>query len=92
MKTVVKDGQSLLDIAIEAFGTWEAMMDLSRVNGLSMSEVPDTDELLLPDKVYDVRMQNFCRNNDVCPSTARDIGESIVTAGVFTEQFTIQFA
>ena len=41
MKKIVKDGQTLADVAIQEFGSWEAMIAIARENNLSMTEVPD---------------------------------------------------
>lgn len=71
MKATVKSGQSLLDIAIEYFGSWEALMDLAKGNDLSMTgTLTASSQLTLPEKTYDSRMQSWCKNNDVSPATA----------------------
>lgn len=90
MKTTVKDGQTLADIAIQEFGTLEALPDLARVNSLSMSDVPSPGTVLaLPETTYNLTMQRYCKAHDVSPATARD--ESGVSWGVFTSQFSPQF-
>lgn len=90
MKVTVKDGQTLADIAIQEFGTVDALPDLARVNSLAMSDIPTVGALLiLPDKSYNVTMQQYCKAHDVSPATARD--ESGISWGVFTKQFTEQF-
>ena len=38
MKTKVKDGQTMADIAIQEFGSWEAMIAIAQKNGISMTE------------------------------------------------------
>lgn len=69
MKVKSKSGQSLLDVAIEQYGTWEAAMDLSKANDLTLTSNPNNKVLTLPDKEYDKRMQQFCKNNNVSPAT-----------------------
>ena len=90
MFVTVQDNQSLADIAIQEFGTIEALPDLARVNALSVSDVPTAGTVLtLPDGTYNTTLQQYCKAHDVSPATARDGSQS--AAGIFTEQFTEQF-
>ena len=90
MDTVVKDGQTLADIAVQEFGTLEAITDIAVMNGIGVSDVPDAGTvLLLPDRVYDRVMQEYCKVNGVSPATVRDM--SGVRLSIFSEQFTKQF-
>lgn len=90
MDYTVKDGQTLADIAIENFGSWEAMIEIGRQNGISMTELPDAGtELAMPDAEWNRMMANWCKSNDVSPATAR--GGSRLRLGVFTEVFTKEF-
>lgn len=74
MDTNVKDGQTLADIAIQEFGSLDALADIAMINGMAMTEVPDAGTVLqLPDKVYDRVMQDYCKVNNVSPATARDL-------------------
>ena len=50
MKTKVKDGQTMADIAIQEFGSWEAMIAIAQKNGISMTEpIEPGQELVLPE-------------------------------------------
>lgn len=90
MKILVKDGQTLADIAIQEFGSWEAMTEIARENNKSMTENPDAgEELTMPDATWNRTMQNYCKNNDVSPATARD--QSNVRLHIFDEEFTEEF-
>ena len=90
MKPIIKDGQTLADLAIQEFGSLDAMIDIARENGLSMTDVPPAGtELKMPDVVYNQTMQNFVRNNDVSPATARN--QSDVRLKIFTEEFMDPF-
>ena len=87
----IKDGQTLLDAAIQEFGSWEAMMDIAILNDLTMTDIPDADtDIILPDKIYNKTMQTYCKNNDVSPATARD--SSGISLRIFTDEFEKQFA
>lgn len=90
MKTKVKDGQTMADIAIQEFGSWEAMVAIAQKNGISITEIPESGtELTLPEGTWNRVMQNFCKNNDVSPATARDNGN--VRLRIFGEEFTQEF-
>lgn len=90
MKTKVKDGQTMADIAIQEFGSWEAMVAIAQKKGISITEIPEPGtELTLPEGTWNRVMQNFCKNNDVSPATARDNGN--VRLRIFGEEFTQEF-
>lgn len=70
MKATVKNGQSLLDVAVENFGDREAALDLSYINGVAVTDsLAEGTELQLQEKVYNLRLQQYCRNNNVSPAT-----------------------
>lgn len=90
MKQKVKDGQTLADVAIQEYGSWEALIAIARENGLSMTEVPAAGaELTLPDAVWNRTMESYCKSNDVSPATARD--QSNVRLRIFGEAFKDPF-
>ena len=90
MKTTVKDGQTLADIAIQEYGSWEAMMAIAQKNGISITNVPEPGTALtLPDGTWNMVMQNYCKNNDVSPATARDNAD--IHLRIFGEEFTKPF-
>lgn len=90
MKQKVKDGQTLADVAIQEYGSWEAMIDIARENNLSMTEVPNAGtELTMPDATWNRTMQNYCKSNDVSPATARDQGN--VRLSIFDQEFNETF-
>ena len=90
MKKIIKDGQTLADMAIQEFGSWEAMIAIAKENGVSMTDVPAPGtELTMPDATWNHTMQNYCRDNDVSPATARD--QSNIRLRIFDEEFTEEF-
>lgn len=90
MKAVVKDGQTLADIAIQEYGSLSAVVELANVNGMAISDIPGAGvELTLPDKIFNRAMQNYCKANEVEPATERDT--SGLRLGIFTEEFTKEF-
>lgn len=90
MKQTVKDGQTLADVAIQEYGSWEAMTAIARENNMSMTEVPDAGgELKMPDASWNRTMQNYCKTHNVSPATARD--RAGVRLRIFDEAFNEPF-
>ncbi len=90
MKVISKDGQTLADIAIQEYGSLQAVVDLARANGMAVTDVPGAGvELVLPDKVFNRTMQTYCKAHKVEPATERDT--SGLRLGIFTEEFTKEF-
>lgn len=90
MKVKAKNGQTLADIAIQEFGSWTAIIGLAAMNGISMSDIPDSgSELKLQDKIYNQAMADYCRRENVSPATAV---VTEISVGIFDIQFTEQFA
>ncbi len=78
------------DVAVQEFGALEAVMELAKTNGLSVSDIPTPgSELLLQDVVYDKTMADYCRTNGVSPATQRD--DSGIKLRIFAAQFTKEF-
>lgn len=90
MKQIIKDGQTLADVAVQEFGSWEAMIAIAHKNGISMTEVPQAGtELSMPDTRWNSTMERWCKSNGVSPATARDT--SGVEMRIFTKEFTKEF-
>jgi hypothetical protein len=90
MKVKVKDGQTLADIAVQEYGSMAAAMELARLNGLALTDIPTPGSgLQLQDAVYDRTMADYCKVNGVSPATQRDT--SGVKLRIFTEEYTKEF-
>lgn len=91
MKVTVRTGQTLADIAIQEYGSLEAVFLLAWENGISPTvELSGGAGLERPDATFDREMERYCRDNRVSPATART--ETDVTdTGIFTDTFTLQF-
>jgi hypothetical protein len=87
MKTVVQAGQTLLDIAVQEYGTIEAAFMLARTNDMGITDTLQAgQEIETPEKVYNSELADYCQRNSVCPATS-----NAVRLRIFTEQFTEQF-
>lgn len=90
MEVVVRDGQTLADVAIQEYGALEAVVQLAFDNGMSVSDVPQTGAALrLHEKTYSRVMRDYCRARGVQPSTLR--GNSTTRERIFNEVFNDTF-
>ena len=90
MEVIVKDGQTLADIAIQEYGALEAVVQLAFDNGMSVSDVPQTGaSLRLHEKTYSRVMRDYCRTHNVQPATLR--GNSTTRERIFNEIFNDTF-
>ena len=84
MKTVVQAGQTLLDIAVQEYGTIEAVFMLAKAT------LQAGQEIEIPEKVYNSELADYCQRNSVCPATS-ETASNAIRLRIFTEQFTEQF-
>lgn len=90
MEVTAKDGQTIADIAVQEFGSMEASMELARVNGMGVTEIPGAGRVLkLPDGSWNKTMASWCKSHGVSPATERDTCGAPL--GIFTEEFTEEF-
>lgn len=90
MEVIAKDGQTMADIAIQEYGSLEAVMEIARLNGMSVSETPGVGRTLkLPEGSWNKAMAGWCKAHGVSPATERD--ESGVKLRIFTEEFSEEF-
>ena len=90
MEVVVRDGQTLADVAIQEYGALEAVVQLAFDNGMSVSDVPQTGiALRLHEKTYSRILRDYCRARGVQPATLR--GSNATRERIFTEVFNDTF-
>jgi hypothetical protein len=70
MTVKVKQGQSLLDIAIQHCGTAESVYDLAIANGLSITDELVPGQLLNLPAVTDKKTVSYFDTNEIKPATA----------------------
>lgn len=91
MKIIVKNNQTLADIAIQEYGTLEGVFLLAQANDISPTDTLATGKKLTrPDVVLNKEMESYCKKNNVSPATAQTV-DSPIRLRIFTEQFTEQF-
>lgn len=87
----VLPNQTLLDIAIQEYGTAEAVFLLAQENRMSPTERLSVGmELKRPDVILNKDMENYCKANRVSPATLEN-SQSDITLRIFTEEFNEQF-
>ena len=70
MKVTVMNGQTLADIAVQVYGTIEAMPLIASANGISMSDDLSTGQVIeCQERVFDQYLQDYVRNNNIKPAT-----------------------
>ena len=90
MEVMVRDGQTLADVAIQEYGALEAVVQLAFDNGMSVSDVPQTGTALrLHEKTYSRVMRDYCRARGVQPATLR--GNTETRERIFNEVFNDTF-
>ena len=89
MRTVVVAAeQTLADIAIQEFGSLEAVYDIAEMNDIPIAaRLQDGALLKLPDKQYNTKMREFCALNMVKPAT--EVGDELCR--VFSVEFSKEF-
>lgn len=87
----VLNNQTLLDIAIQEYGTVEAVFLLAQENRISPTERLEVGQKLKrPDTIYNREMENYCKGNRVSPATLEST-QSDIKLRIFTEEFTGEF-
>lgn len=69
METIVLDGQSLFDIAIQECGAVEAAFDLAVANNISMSNELASSQSLTTAPVINKRVVEYFANKKLKPAT-----------------------
>ncbi len=90
MKITVRDGQTLSDIAIQQYGSLEAVTLLAEANNIGITDtLQPGQQLEIPQKEYNKEVRRYCENHDVAPATENRHGE--IKLRIHTEQFTKEF-
>lgn len=79
MTTVISIDQSFLDIALQQYGSLEAIMEMALLNGLSISEdIEAGSELQTPaqEKVIVLEVVSFYMSKNIKPATAITAAQS----------------
>lgn len=86
----IQDGQNLADIAIQEYGSLEALVDLACENGISVTtDLKAGKELKIPKRYYNRQMMVYCKSHCIQPATVYD--QSGVRLGIFSKQFSKEF-
>lgn len=92
IKITARTGQTLADLAIQAKGTIEALVDMAQINNMSLTSVLAAGmSLKIPDNNYNPTLNSYVKSRGICPATAGDYVALPTPVRVFTEQFTNEF-
>ena len=90
METTVRDGQTLADIAVQEYGSLEAVVRLALDNGMAVSQAPPTGmRLRLHDGEYNRPMRRYCQAHGIASATLH--GNGGTRARIFNETFNETF-
>jgi len=71
MKTiVVKSRQSVLDVAIQAHGSVESVIEFAILNGLSLTDELEAGTVVTVGTEINGKVKRFYDHNDIVPATA----------------------
>lgn len=91
MKVIVRQRQTLSDIALQVYGVLSGIVGIARANDIPVTAEPEAGtELECPDVTYDAYLQNYVRKNAIIPATQYD-GRGELRQRIFTEEFTEEF-
>lgn len=91
MKVKILPNQTLSDIAVQEYGSEDAVFALAKENDISVTEeLTPGAELKCPSVVFNSEMQKYCRDNGVSPGTMKD-SDSNIMLRIFTDEFTEEF-
>lgn len=70
MKVTVMMNQTLADIAVQQYGTVEAMPLIASANDISLSEDLTKGQVLeCPEKEFDTYLERYVKSNNIKPAT-----------------------
>lgn len=90
-KTKVKAGQSLLDISIQECGTLSALMELSALNGVSVTDDLPVLSVLRTPSPSDEKVSLLFANMEHKPATAIGGDEGTLSGRIFDGTFDQTF-
>ena len=88
LSIVVKNRQSLLDIALQETGTIEAAFDIAVANGLSITDYVPGQMLVIPDTAkVDDKILAYYKDNEISPATLPLTATSTVWGGYVDDEY-----
>lgn len=90
MEITVLHNQTIFDIALQSFGSVEAVFDIALLNGISVTDIlPVGLNLELPDADYGFReVVNYYKSNRIAPATA-DRDSYLLSDYIFSQTLPI---
>lgn len=91
MQIIVKNRQTIADIAVSTYGSLMGVIDLVIANELSLTDDLKAGQMLkCPDIVFDKKLQEYLKSRPIEPATAVGSCEGIQSR-IFTDEFNNVF-
>ena len=87
----VSEGQSMIDIAMQACGSADAAKDIAELNGLSITDVPVIGRELLTPDVVSKSIASYYQSNKIQPATASSESNDDIKR-VFFQELPVEFS
>lgn len=81
METIVLEGQSLLDIAIQTGGSVECIFDLAVRNNISITDSLQAGQVLDSPTIVNKQIADYYRQRNIHPATAPRVMEEKIGIG-----------
>lgn len=92
MTVTVQHRQTLSDIAMQVYGDIRGVTAIAFANNIGITDVLEPGiQLICPDEVYDIYLQNYVRKRRIQPATELEEEEKAV-ARIFAIEFSKEFA
>ena len=69
MKTIAKERETIADIALKECGSVEAMFDIARLNGIALSDEPQTGQNITLPTIYERQVVRYYNENSISPAS-----------------------
>lgn len=92
MTVTVQHRQTLSDIAMQVYGDIRGVTAIAFANNIGITDVLEPGiQLICPDEVYDIYLQNYVRKRRIQPATELE-EEAKTVARIFAKEFSKEFA
>lgn len=92
MTVTVQHRQTLSDVAMQVYGDIRGVTAIAFANNIGITDVLEPGiQLICPDEVYDIYLQNYVRKRRIQPATELE-EEAKTVARIFAIAFSKEFA
>ena len=89
-KVIVQSGQTIADVAVQEYGSFEAAVELAIANDIGITDhVQGGSELRKIDKSYNKPVKDYCKVEGAQPTST--IQKEDGTTSIFTQPYTYTY-